>query len=209
MANSSSFRANLCESVAIQELTVPLSPPRKRWTRHQSAALASSGLLETERLELIDGELISKTGKNRPHVNAFTLMHLWLLEVFGKQFVNAEAPIDVNAADNPANEPEPDLIVLNREFSAFVFSNPQPQDIDLVVEIADSTLAFDLSTKAALYARAGIPEYWVLDVTGRRLFCHRQPSSGRYTVTIYSEFEPVVPLSAPLAEFRPAQAFVP
>ena len=128
-------------------------PTRKRWTREQCAELDASGVFEKERLELIDGELISKMGKNRPHVNAFTLVHLWLLEAFGKQFVNAEAPIDLNPGDNELNEPEPDLIVLRREFSSFVAENPQAEDIQLLVEISDSTLSFDLTTKAALYAR--------------------------------------------------------
>jgi Uma2 family endonuclease len=191
------------------EFPPPLNPPRKRWTREQCAALEAAGLFEKERLELIDGELINKMGKNRPHVNAFTLMHLWLLEAFGKQFVNAEAPIDVSPGDNPANEPEPDLIVLNRDFAAFVSGNPQPRDINLIIEIADTTLTFDLTTKAALYARAGIVEYWVLDVAGRRLFSHRDPVAGKYAaVTIYSEHESVAPIAAPTAEFRPAQAFV-
>jgi Uma2 family endonuclease len=122
--------------------------------------------------------------------------------------VNAQAPIDVSPSDNPSNEPEPDLIVLKREFATFVSGNPQPHDIALVVEVADSTLSFDLTTKAALYARAGIEEYWVLDVTGRGLFTHRNPISGGYaSVTIYNEHEPVAPIAAPAVEFRPAQAF--
>ena len=106
-------------------------------------------------------------------------------ETFGDQFVDAEAPIDVNPQDNPSNEPEPDLVVLIRECAAFVSANPQPRDIALLVEISDTTLNFDLTVKAALYARAGIVEYWVLDVTGRRLFSHRNPASGGYaSVTI-------------------------
>jgi Uma2 family endonuclease len=186
----------------------PLVPPRKRWTREQCATLEASGLFEKERLELVDGELISKMGKNRPHVNTFRLMLVWLQKTFGDRFVDAEAPIDVNPGDNPSNEPEPDLIVLNRECATFISANPQPSDIHLVVEIADSTLTFDLTVKAALYARAGIVEYWVLDVAGRRLFSHRHPVSGCYTsVTIYSEHEPVAPLAAPECGFRPAQAF--
>jgi Uma2 family endonuclease len=190
------------------ERPLPLTPPRKRWTREECAALEPSGLFEKEHLELIDGDLIRKMGKNRPHVNAFTLMHLWLLDAFGKQFVNAEAPIDVSPNDNHLNEPEPDLIVLNRPSSDIVSANPQPLDLSLVVEIADTTLTFDLTTKASLYARAGIVEYWVLDVTGRRLFVHRDPASGKYTtVTVYSEDEAVAPLAATTAEFRPAQAF--
>lgn len=158
----------------------PLVPPRKQWTREQCASLEATGLFERERLELVEGELISKMGKNRPHVNTLMLMLEWLQNVFGKRFVNSEAPIDVSPEDNPPNEPEPDLIVLNREYTSFQSGNPQPQDLSLIVEIADSTPTFDLTTKAALYARAGIVEYWVLDVAGRRLIVHRGPLSGKY-----------------------------
>ena len=189
------------------ETATPPVPRRKRWTREQCAALEAAGFFEQERLELIDGELISKMGENRPHVNAFTLMLFWLVETFGKQFINAEAPIDVKPEDNRSNEPEPDLIVLNRECATFVSANPQPRDIRLLVEIADSTLKFDLTAKAALYARAGIVEYWVLDIVGRRLVCHRNPASGSYrSVMVYIEHEPVAPLAAPDALFRAAQA---
>lgn len=182
-------------------------PPRKRWTRDECATPEISSLFEKERLELIDGELISKMGKNRPHVNASMLMLFWLAETFGKQFVNAEAPIDVSRGDNPLNEPEPDLIVLNRECASIVSANPQPRDIQLLVEIAGSSLSFDLTVKAALYARAGIVEYWVLDVTGRRLFCHRDPAVGTYnSIVVYGEHESVAPLAGPDALFRAAQA---
>ena len=89
---------------------VPLDPPRKRWTREDCEALEASGLLDQDRLELTDGELISKMGKKRAHVNAATIVAAWLIRTFGEQYVNQEAPIDVAPEDNPANEPEPDLI---------------------------------------------------------------------------------------------------
>jgi len=185
----------------------PAVPPRKRWTRCECAGLAASGLFEKERLELVDGELISKMGKNRPHVNSWKLMLIWLLEAFGRQFVDAEAPIDVASSDNELNEPVPDLMVLRQETASFTSGNPQPQDISLLVEIADRSLNFDRTVKAALYARAGIIEYWVLDVNGRRLFCHRDPDAGRYqSVVVYGEQESLAPLAAPDKEFRPAQA---
>jgi Uma2 family endonuclease len=80
--------------------------------------------------------------------------------------------------------------------------------LHLVVEVADTTLSFDLTTKAALYARAGIVEYWVLDVPGRRLIVHRHPQLGKYTtILIYSEQESVAPLAAPQAMFKVADAF--
>lgn len=185
-----------------------VTPSRKRWNRDECAELDACGVFKQERLELVDGELISKMGKNRPHVNAFMLMLFWLVETFGKEYVNAEAPIDVSAADNSANEPEPDLIVLNRKCASIVSGNPQAAEISLLVEISDSTLNFDLTVKAALYARAGIGEYWVLDVGGRRVICHRGPADGRYSdVMVYAEREQVAPLAAPEVWFCAAIAF--
>jgi len=186
---------------------VPPDPPRKRWTRAECATLEASGLLRQERLELVEGELIRKMGKKRPHVTSFKRLHEWLVRVFGWRFVDAESPIDVAPEDNPTNEPVPDLIVLRHDDTHFK-SNPRAQDLRLVVEIADSSLGFDLKVKAALYARAGIVEYWVLDVTGRRLLVHRNPVSGVYAdVAAYSEHENVSPLAAPHAQFRVADAF--
>jgi Uma2 family endonuclease len=158
----------------------------------------------------VNGELISKMGKNRPHVHCATLIFEWLLATFGSGVVNFEAPIDVHPFDNPANEPVPDIIVLKRGLRAILSGNPQPEDLHLVVEVADTSLAFDLSTKAALYARAGIDEYWVLDINGRCLFVHRDPTAGRYaSVTSYGQDEAVAPLSAPESEFRVGQALLP
>src|SRR5258708_7496245 len=105
-------------------------------------------------------------GKKRPHTNSLMLLLVWLVEVFGARLVNPETPIDVAPEDNPSNEPQPDLIVLKRDFSHFKSENPRPQDLQLVVEVADSTLGFDLTKKARLYARAGIVEYWVLERRG-------------------------------------------
>jgi Uma2 family endonuclease len=184
------------------------SPKRKRWTRAECDSLDALGLLNEQHLELVEGELIDKMGKNRPHVNALVLIQGWLIQVFGIRLVNPEAPIDVSPEDSPSSAPEPDLIVLKRDISYFRSANPGPQDLYLVVEIADTTLYFDLATKAALYARAGIEDYWVLDVSGRRLIVHRQPQAGKYTsVLIYNEQESVAPLAAPQAMFKVADAF--
>jgi len=122
--------------------------------------------------------------------------------------VNRETPIDVAPEDNPTNEPQPDLIVLKRDFSQFTRNNPTPADLLLVVEISDTTLYFDITTKAALYARAGIPDYWVLDINGRRMLVHRDPQDGRYTsVVAYNIDESVSPLAAPEAAFPVKNAF--
>jgi Uma2 family endonuclease len=186
------------------------NPPRKRWTRAECERLESLGIFDQQRVELIDGELIDKLAKTRPEIDASSLVIGWLMPVFGTHRWNYAAPIDVAHEDNPRNQPEPDMIVLTREYSESRYwtDTPQPRDLELVVEIADTSLAFDLTVKAALYARAGIAEYWVLDVPGRRLIVHRDPESAQYgSVTAYNEQAGVAPLSAPNSVFQVRDVF--
>jgi Uma2 family endonuclease len=181
----------------------PAAPPRKIWTRDEILALEGTGILDTQDLELVEGELIQKMPKTRPRSIGLRMLVKWLEEVFGFDFVEQEVPIDVAAQDNRINEPEPDIIVLKREFSSFRSANPGPDDLRLIVEVAYSTADFDLGTKASLYARAGIPEYWVLDLIGRRLVVHRDPRGGAYaSITSFGEHESVAPLGAPQQQFR-------
>lgn len=194
----------------VTQTPVRISPPaplRKRWTRAECELLYSSGLWEEQKLELIHGELITKLGKKRSHSNVFALLNVWLVGVFGSR-VNPETPIDVATEDNPTNEPVPDFVVLNRDLFHFTSGNPKPEDLALVIEVSDSTLPFDLSTKAALYAPAGIIDYWVADVTDRRMVVHRNPLNGHYrSITAYTEDEKIASLAAPHASLSLREIF--
>ena len=126
----------------------------------------------------------------------------------GNLATHPECAIDVAPEDNPTNEPQPDLVVFKQPSNFLTSRNPRPQDLHLVIEVSDTSLYFDLTKKAALYARAGIVEYWVLDVVGRKLFVHRDPQAGKYqSITEYAEQESVAPLAAPDAEFLVSSAF--
>lgn len=198
------------EAIASPERIAPGYPPRKRWTRADCQSLEASGLWDRERLELIEGDLISKMGKNWPHVNATALVLKWLAAVFGALYAIQDAPIDLSPEDNPTNEPEPDLTVLEHPCVTYGSAQPGPSDVRLLVEISDTTLAFDLKTKARLYARAGIREYWVVDVVGRRIVVHRDPRAGVYEdVTSHHAGESIEPLSAPGSSFKVDDAFPP
>jgi Uma2 family endonuclease len=182
---------------------------RKIWTREECAAVVESHSADLERFELIHGELIEKVSKNRPHLLVLLLLRQWAERTFGFGYVQQEGPVDVAEQDNSTSEPEPDLAILSKPLWEFKTRNPLPVDIRLLVEISDSSLAFDLRTKAALYARAGIPEYWVVDVHGRRLIVHREPKPGGTfgSVLSYSQHEPVGPIAAPEVELRLADLF--
>ena len=195
-------------SVVTQDSFISSDPPRKHWSRAECDALENTGLLNGERLELIEGELISKMGKKRPHTITLTLVATWLGRVFGPEFVNQETPIDVAPEDNPTSEPQLDAIVLRRPHWEYQTANPSATDLRLLVEVSDSSLGFDLTKKARLYARAEIAEYWVFDLIGRRLIVHRDPRGGQYqSIMAYGEQEVVAPLAAPEAALRVGDVF--
>lgn len=163
---------------------------------------------EREKLELVEGDLISKMGKNWPRVNLTALVLKWLSAVFGPLHAIQDAPLDVSPEDNPTNAPEPDLMVLKQPCSMYESANPGSSDVCLLVEISDTTLAFDLGIKARLYARAGIAEYWVVDVAGQRIIVDRDPRDGVYqTVTAHHAGESIEPLAAPGKSFHVEDAF--
>jgi Uma2 family endonuclease len=196
--------------VALTEAKVPEAlehPPRRRWTRAERERLEDLGLLNGERWELIEGELLLKMPKKRPHVQALAILTRWLMSVFADG-VNTEAPIDVSPEDNPTSEPEPDLIVLRPDYGDPWSAVPRPADVLLVVEISDTTLEFDATVKAGLYARSGLREYWVVDVQGQRLIVHRNPAGGRWqSIAAYNAGESVSPLAAPGNAFAVGQCF--
>lgn len=177
----------------------------KTWTRAEVEVLESTGLFEGRHFELIEGDLIDKMGKNRWHTLGLARTRRILDALFGAEYVYTEAPIDIAPGDNAKNEPEPDVYVLRRKFEELP-GNPAFADLALVVEIADSSLRLDLKVKAHLYARAGIDEYWVLDLNNRLLHVFRQPENGEYRErTELGETESIAPLAKRDASISVAQ----
>ena len=156
-----------------------INPKPKLWTREECHRLIERGEL-SERTELIEGIIYNKMGQNSPHRIALSLLGQWLVALFGYLNVQTEKPIDLSGIDNITNEPEPDAAVTREPTTAYVGRNPRPEDILLIVEVSDSSLWFDLNVKAALYARAGIVEFWAMDANKRQIHRHRQPNGERY-----------------------------
>ena len=160
-------------------------PPRKRFTRQDVDRMQSAGLFTGLRCELIQGDLIDKMSQNPPHANCVRLLNALLAEIHGAKRVQSQLPIEVAAADQQWSLPEPDLAVLTPSHTPaearFQKRHPRGDETTLVVEVADSSLQHDLTVKRDLYARAGVPEYWALDVASRRLILHRQSNAGAYS----------------------------
>ena len=184
---------------AAEPITCPYEPTphRIRWTRAQCDTFRDTGVLNG-RYELIDGEIISKMGVNPLHSGTLIALRLWLSFVFGGSFVRTETTVDVGDADPEYNEPQPDVSVTVKPHTAYFDTHPVPADIVLAVEVSDSTLRFDRSKKAILYALAGIWEYWVIDIAVRQVYVHRQPTtSGYLEVIAYEVDEKVATLARP------------
>lgn len=135
--------------------------------------IESGGLDEHTRVELIDGLIVEMSPKSPEHEKVVR----WLLREFGRHIDWDRYDLGASSALTlERSEPEPDLIVLDRD-------TPEPYHPAtalLVIEVSVSSLRRDLVRKHELYARAGVPEYWVVDVDGRRVVVHQQPHEGAY-----------------------------
>lgn len=178
-------------------------PDRRRWTREECARLEEVGFL-TGRYELIDGEILPKMPQDPPHATAIVLVLQWILTLFSPAQVRGQLPVAIPGAAS-INDPLPDVAVTTEVATAYAARHPGPADLLLLVEVASTTLRFDLTTKALLYARAGVGEYWVVDVAGRQLHVHRAPSASGYgDVVVFAAHEEAATLARPDAPVRVA-----
>lgn len=152
----------------------------KRWTVNDYHRMGELGILDSsERTELLSGQIVLMTAKGTPHVTALRLLATTLDTLLTNEpaLVSTQDPIQL---DN-FSEPEPDLAVVQGEILDYADQHPRPEQVYLVVEVADSTLKQDCGLKARLYAQAGIADYWVLDLNNRQLHIFREPTPTGYT----------------------------
>jgi Uma2 family endonuclease len=173
-------------------------PTTRRWTVDEYHRAADAGVFgPEERLELIDGEIFRMSPQKGPHMAATRLALSALERVFRAGWV---VLVQMPLILAERSQPEPDLAVVAGEERDLV--QGPPRTAALVVEVSDSTLAFDRTRKAATYARAGIHEYWILNLPERQLEVHRDPDPATeiyQEITFRSVSESVSPLAAPTA----------
>jgi Uma2 family endonuclease len=145
-----------------------------RWTCVDFHRFGDLGMFEGRRAMLIDGVILEEGPMNPPHAITLELVGEALRTAFPIGWrIRSQSPL-VLGQDL---DPEPDFAVMPGSARG---SSGHPTMADLVVEVSDSSLDFDLNEKRLLYARSGIREYWVVDINGRRLFVHRDPQGGDY-----------------------------
>lgn len=158
---------------------VSIAPSRHKLDVETLYRMAEAGIFgEHDRIELIDGELIDMAPIGQDHaatVNA--LNHSLVMAFNGRAIVSVQNPVRVD----DYNEPQPDFVVLRPRGDKYRHGQRGgPEDALLVVEVADSSLRFDRTVKAPLYARAGFAELWIIDLKHRLLTVYRQPVDGEY-----------------------------
>jgi len=156
-------------------------PPRKKFTREEVQQMLDSGIFAGQRFELIEGDLIDKMGQNPPHISTIQLVLEWLNSLFGVSRVRSQAPIGAGSPDRERNLPEPDIAVLREWRAEYGLRHPRGDELMVAIEVSDTTIYSDTTTKRDLYARAGVPEYWVIDLNARRVMVYRAVSEGIYT----------------------------
>lgn len=182
--------------------TLPFLPERRLWTVAEFDDAAARGIIKPdERLELIEGEVIYKvTPQESRHTTGIRAVEEALRRAFA---VGYDVRVQMPLVFGTRSKPEPDIAVVAGTFRDYAGSHPTTAV--LVVEVSGSSLAFDRTTKAGLYARAGIPEYWILNLVERVLEVHRDPApmAGKPlghaygTITRDTESETVSALAVP------------
>jgi len=153
-------------------------PQRHPISAEEYLRMGEAGVFAPEaRLELIEGEIVEMAPIGSPHAGTVKLLNgLFARLAGGSAVVSVQDPLVVGER----SVPQPDLALLKPRADSYTRSHPAAADVLLVVEVADTTLAFDLGTKMPLYARAGIAEAWAVDLRERAVRVFRDPSANGY-----------------------------
>ena len=169
---------------------------RRRFTVDEYLHMAQAGILtERDRVELLDGEIVEMTPIGRRHSGCVAaLLRVLITGVGPRAVVWSQGPIRLSERSLP----EPDVTLFRPRSLSYSDADAEPRDVMLLIEVSDASLRRDREIKLPLYAGAGIPEYWIVDVQGREIEVHTNPSGSRYgSVRRFGRGEFLIPLAFP------------
>jgi Uma2 family endonuclease len=175
---------------------MPVDVDRRRFTVDEYQRMGDAGVFsEKDRVELIDGEILTMSPIGSAHCAVVDRANRALvLAAHMRAIVRVQGPIGLS----PYTEPQPDLVLLRPRGDFYGAGHPRPADVLLVIEIADSSLRYDREVKALLYARSGIVEYWLVDLTNHSLTRYTTPENGTYhNVSIHEHGQVLAPSALP------------
>ncbi|MFN4073983.1 MAG: Uma2 family endonuclease [Thermus sp.] len=139
--------------------------------------LAEAGILpEDARVELVEGEIVTMSPIGKKHAYVLNTLVDLLSPLRGRAVLSVQNPLVLG----PATEVYPDLALLRPPRTRYRDRLPEGGDVLLLVEVAETSLDYDLNVKTPLYAKAGVPEVWVVDLVGGRVHVFRHPRGGAY-----------------------------
>ena len=175
---------------------MPIARNRRIVTADDYHRMANAGILtEDDRVELIDGEIVTKmTIGPRHNACVDRALKAFVMGAADRAIVRVQGSIGLSFL----TEPEPDVVLLRAKPDYYARALPTPADVMLIIEVADSSLAFDRDRKRPLYAEAGVVEFWLVDLTTNTLFAHREPRGRTYeTVWRHTRGETIAPIQLP------------
>jgi Uma2 family endonuclease len=151
---------------------------RQLFTASDYHKMVDVGILKpTDRTELIRGQIIKMSPIRSLHASIVDILNESLVLLLHKKAkVRIQNPIRIGQY----SEPEPDIVVVKYRKDSYRTRHPRPEDVLLVIEVADSSLHFDKEVKMPLYAEAGIPEYWVVNIPEKAVEIYRMPKDSTY-----------------------------
>jgi Uma2 family endonuclease len=159
---------------------------RHRFTVEEYHRMGDAGILpEDSRIELITGDVVVREPIGSRHAGTVNrLTRLWTSRLGERAVVQIQNPIELPKEDS---EPQPDVTLLRPRPDFYATAHPLADDVLLLIEVADSTLAVDRRVRMPLYARAAIREAWILDLTADRVEVYRAPTADRYQQVVQFE----------------------
>ena len=185
-----------------------IAAKKKLFTVDEYYEMARVGILtESDRVELIEGEIVEMSPIGSRHQAIVDeLAYIFFNAVGDRARVRIQGPLRL--AD--VTEPQPDVQLLTQRDDRYVDGHPTQVDALLVVEVSDTSLAYDRNYKSAVYSMRGVPELWILDVNRPRLFVMREPAELGYRVVMELEVgDTIAPLALPDLSFAVADLLSP
>lgn len=170
--------ATVVEKPAETKTSTSITDGPRRFTVEEYNLMGETGVIKPdERVELIEGEIYKMSPKGNKHVVSTTRANSCFRKHLGdRAIVRSQDPIKLGER----SEPEPDIALLSPDEKEYVDRDPTPQEILFVLEIADTTLAYDRTKKAQLYTQAGIIQYGILNLNACELEDYREPDASGY-----------------------------
>jgi Uma2 family endonuclease len=163
----------------------PTAPPLARITCGMYHTMIKNGVLgEENRVELIHGFLVTKMSIGSFHSAIRTRLEQLLIRALPSEYsVRGQEPITIH----DYSEPAPDIVIAKFRPDFYAESHPEPGDVLVAIEVADTSLAYDRDAKIPLYASCGIPEAWLVDLNGKTISVFSKPEGAAYSQeTVYT-----------------------